>query len=326
LLLLALVHSAKKSGLTPNAFRRGVGLSLNSLVQAPRIETALARSAAQRLSALSGDRALGLHAIEEAAVGSFGLLEELVLNSKTWGAGLARLAQHFSLVDDSASIWIVDEGKKVRVLCQASDMVPVAEDMLLASLVLRARHYCGPQIHPLYVRSVFPRPEKLHEHERILRVPLYFDAPFTEVAFDKETLRMRHPGAIPGVSCLVEQFLSRSGRTGIVLDQTHAPRRSALTFREGVLAVRFCIEQGTVQLKDVAAVLGTSPRSLQRYLRQAGTTLSSLVESERSVFLATHAGRLSKSSVAGYLGYSDRRSLRRAQAQRHLRLKAELRD
>jgi AraC-like DNA-binding protein len=309
LLLLAIVDSAKKSGLTPNACRRGLGVSLNSLVQSPRIQTALARSAAQGLSALSGDAALGLHAVEQTAVGSFGLVEELVLNSKTWGSGLARFARHFSLVDGTASIRIVEVGSKVRVLCQATDMVPVAEDMLLASLVLRARHYCGPQAQPLYVCSVFPRPQKLTEHERILQVPLYFGAPYTEVAFDREVLELRHPDAIPGIAYLLERFLKRTGCVGATLDPTQEPEHGTPTFREGKLAVRFCIEQGTVQLKDVAKVMGTSPRSLQRYLRQEGTSLRELVESQRAEFLASHAGRLSKSSVAGYLGYSDRRSL-----------------
>jgi len=305
--------SAALCGLTAHAFRRGIGIPLVSLESSARVSTPLARIAAQHLSALVNDSALGLHAAEESPVGAFGLMEDLIQNSRTWGEGLQRFSRYFSLIDESASIHIVYEGSKLRVICEARDMVPVAEDLLFASLVLRARQYSGMQIRPLYMRSAFPQPHELREHERMLDAPIYFNGHCTELAFEREACEVRHPSAQPAVATLLESLLRGHSAADSLAEGPVVALPMTPILSEATLAVRLCLEQGSTQLRDVANVMGTSPRSLQRYLKQAGTSVRQLVERQRADFLATQADRLSKAGAASYLGYSDRRSLRRAQ-------------
>ncbi|MFZ5895589.1 MAG: AraC family transcriptional regulator ligand-binding domain-containing protein [Myxococcota bacterium] len=308
-----LVEPARKRGLSPQAFRRRLDVSLSSLESAARIPTPLARNAAQQMSLLVGDPLLGLNAIEEAPVGTFGLLEQLVQNSATWGQGLVRLTKYFSLVDEGASPHLTYTDSLVQVVCRGGNLVPVVEDLLIGSLALRAGQYWKGELSPIHVKSAHSRRGRPQEYERVIGAPVQFDSECTEIVFSRETLALRQPDANPMVAEVIEGLIS-GHLSPIVASRAEALLSRDLFMLEAELAVRLCIERGAVQLGDVARAMGTSPRSLQRHLRRANSSLRRLTTEVKARFLSDHGTSLSKAGMAGYLGYSDRRTLRRARA------------
>jgi AraC-like DNA-binding protein len=74
------------------------------------------------------------------------------------------------------------------------------------------------------------------------------------------------------------------------------------------------LELGPVQIADIAALAGTSARTLQRRLADEGTSLSDEIDSlrrDRALSLVT-GGRDPVGDIAADLGYSDQSSLSRA--------------
>jgi AraC-like DNA-binding protein len=266
------------------------------------------------VSELVDDPALGLHCAEEASTGAFGVIEKLLENSATLGEGMSRVARHFALLVSSAALQIECRGPHVHLLCHARDMVPVAEDLLVASLVLRVKHYLGEAIRPLYVRVTCSRPRDTSEYERIINSSIYFSGTQTELVFDRETFDLEIPGANPVLAEALEGMIARRAAPWTRPTRVEPPTAGYTFLLEVDLALGLCLENGGTQLHDLAAVMGTSPRSLQRHLRAAGSCFHHLVSEQRARFLAQHSGQLSKAGAARRLGYADRRSLRRAEA------------
>jgi AraC-like DNA-binding protein len=312
-LIRLLVDAGRRRGLSERTFKAEFGYSLAEFEKLSRVRSELAVRVWHGVSHLTGDPDLGLQAAEEAPVGAFGIFEDLIQSSATFAAGMKRFARYFSMFDGATTLRIEHRGNRVHLL-HFHKGVRAGHDLFVSAVCVRGRQYSEGQIRPLYVVNAHPRPKLLNEYERVVGAPVYFDGRRTEIVFDRDVFELALPRARPEVADLLESFVQRSIGNSPLESTARSSLPEAVGFvEEASLAVRFCLEQGRLQLAEVAAVMGTSPRSLQRHLNRKKLTLRALVEAHRARLAIAYANQ-SKASMARRLGYSERRSFRRAQA------------
>jgi len=167
----------------------------------------------------------------------------------------------------------------------------------MAELLVGFRAISGRDVVPRAVRFRHPAPADVREHEALFRTLLRFSAPHTEIEFEDRDLDAPLPHANETYFTIfraqVERALGRlPGKSGTAQD-VRAAAQAALS-------------SGQCTLAGTARALGTSERTLQRRLREEGTSFAELVDClRREMALEYLDKRLSVGEIAWLLGYSE---------------------
>jgi AraC-like DNA-binding protein len=228
--------------------------------------------------------------------------------SRTLGAALKRLDRYDRIVSDTLSVEIdtAPEASWVRVDVQSPlRAFRPAADARLAALVSICREISAAPLDLLTVRLPYRKPRHVVEYHEFFRAPIEFGALGTALlvkAKDLECPIAQCDETLGGyLDRLAEQLLTPVGHDDTVREQVRRFLWSELP-------------DGVPALDIVARRIGMSPRTLQRRLRDAGTTFNRLlVEFRRDAAPALlRDGRLAVSEVAFLLGYEDPSSFQRA--------------
>src|SRR5215510_1801611 len=210
--------------------------------------------------------ALGLRYGAEFRVREFGLVGYTMAFSRSVGAALNRLTRYDRILSETLAVTLDarDDATWVRV-----DVEPElrafrpAADFRLAALLAGCREIAAAPIAPLTVQMPYRRPADVHEYERFYRAPLEFGALGTAFLLRNEDLArpvVAADATLTGyLDQLAEQLLAALGGADTLRDQVRRLLWSELS-------------AGVPGLDDVGRVLGMSPRTLQRRLREEGTT------------------------------------------------------
>ncbi len=162
-------------------------------------------------------------------------------------------------------------------------------------LIDLVRTYAGARWTPDYLLTTAAPGSPKHEVEQIFRTNVSTGHAVTTIGFDAALLAATNRIAGPN-----------GGRDLAVADEPALPSRydsvGAIT---AVMAL--ALQEGAPRLEWVSAKLGTTPRTLQRKLAQAGTAYHAVLEDflrERSAHLVAHT-RAPITDIALELGYSD---------------------
>lgn len=319
-LLRIVVEAARRRGLSDRAFRRALGFSASTFETSRRVPIEIARQVWTQVPLLVDEPELGVLAAEEAGPGVYGFFTMLAECSATWGEAVERLAFIVSLANSAASLDVVHDSSTVAIVLNAPNGVRTGIDVWAASICLLTRARMGDDVSPLAVRYAFEGPRTTDAYRRVFGVPVAFGSPRTELIYARGIYDARVPQAHTELGKLLETFIRRgaeawAGAIGpaasVVTERTMHAGGSFLS--KVRLALQVCIEHGATQLSSVAVVMGVSPRSLQRHLREAGSSLRMLMIEQRAALVRTHEAVRTKAATARLLGYSDRRSFRRAQ-------------
>jgi AraC-like DNA-binding protein len=181
----------------------------------------------------------------------------------------------------------------------------MATECSFSLLVHCARHATGRQLAPARVQFAGPAPRSHRYLTESFGTPLVdFGADVPAMTFRQADLALPLLRADPILARIL-----RGAADEVMVAPEQVPRWVD-RFRE-VLAE--CVDNQTVHLGIAARRLHISPRTLQRFLEQEGTTWRAEVEAVRR----ERAARLlstghSRAQVAAQLGYADARALRRA--------------
>jgi AraC-like DNA-binding protein len=244
---------------------------------------------------------LALRLALETPLGSYPLLDYLVLSSRTVGEALQRLARHARLATTAVAFELETRASDVRLVYHASD-----DFFVQYSAALTVRHLRDEAAGPLAVEYIALQAPMgpLDEWQARLGSPARLEA-WTGVVFSHDAcaLPMRRADA------LLQSVLEQHAR------QVEARRAEPDV---GDLRVRRAIESGLatgeVTVTSVARSLALSTRTLQRRLAVEGTSFRGLLEDVRRVAAARHlsALRLSNAEVAYLLGFSELAAFQRA--------------
>jgi AraC-like DNA-binding protein len=156
----------------------------------------------------------------------------------------------------------------------------------------------GPGLHPVEAQFEHDAPASRAVHERVFRAPLRFGQSANRLIFANADLDRPHAAADPGLAMILERHIAELLRDpDAAEDAVQAVRRMIGT----------SLGQNKITIEHLAAGLGLTPRTLQRRLAEAGTSLRQLLREHRQAMAELHVGtgQRSQASIAEALGYSD---------------------
>lgn len=276
--ICALVAGARGLDLGPILGRHGIGPDVLADPLA-RVPHGLVVALWTELPERCGDPDLGLHAAEASQDLALDVLDYAAQSCVTVGQAMECMRRYIHILHDAARVRIETAGELGRYVQEfvCEPAVPRAFfEFILARWVLRLRRTCEG---PVPLRElVFPhaRPASLVEHERVLGLPLRFGAPHGAIVFDRELLERRLRVTVP--ISLDAEVLERRIEEMLASAPAAPDVVSAQKLRRLLTEL---LPSGPPGLDEVARRLGLSSRSLQRRLREAGTTFAQVVDATR---------------------------------------------
>lgn len=301
---LALMHLQRVTqlGLTRETLLREARLDERQ-VQDPdsRIPLAAVARLWRSLTKHVPDPAIGLRLGADARVREFGLVGYTMAFSNTVGSALRRLGHYSRIVSDALVVTLETEGEAtwLRIDVQpALRAFRLAADARLAAVLSACREIAAAPIAPLMVQLPYRRPPDVKDYETFFAAPLEFGALATAFLLRNDDLArpvvVADPTLTGYLDRLAEQALAALGSERTVRDRVRRVLWSELT-------------EAVPSLDRVASTLGVSARTLQRQLREEGTSfVGALTELRKEMAPALlRDGRLAVSEVAFLLGYED---------------------
>lgn len=292
-----LVWAAAEEGLDATHWQRQLG-SLHRDVD--RLPLAAFSELWRSLLAQTDDPLLGLRLGARFRLGRYGLVEFLLLNARTVRDALSLSADYWRLViDEEKQLRLVDGEHGPRLLIEPRVMHPPAAfdmDMMygvrMLSLLL-GRPVDGLGI-SLGLAHALPRAAAAGDYRRLFGC---------EVAFDQRCYWMEVPEALAEQPLAGHPVIIQAVAAQAQLQLRLLDRPQALAERVSQL-----IELGAVDVKRVAEQLHLGVRSLQRRLKDEGTSFGELRDSalRRRAERLLAEPRMALKEVAYFLGYEER--------------------
>lgn len=254
---------------------------------------------------ITSDEAIGLHVVDHVDVAKLSLFTYMASTSATAREAHQRSTRYVRIAHDALEVELREE--EGRTLCRThfrgwkSD--PAVADYAVGLIVKLA-----PLVveQPLAITACFEhsKPAYASEYDRILAVPVRFDAPFNGIS-GEGNLDAPLPNADATLCAILEE---------------HAAELLAKvpTIQSFADQVRYRIAQalpdGDPTAEGVACSLGMSARTLRRRLREAGSSHQQLLDQVRSELAHRALGRpgVSMGEIAYLLGFSDTSAFHKA--------------
>jgi AraC-like DNA-binding protein len=303
LTLRVLVDALARAGGRPALLLRRIGVPADVLrhIDARIPFDALLR-AWELAPKMVGDDAFGLRLAASARRGSFGMLEYAARASDTLGDALDRRVRYQPVLHDRARFTVACAGERATIFMRIADLPSGAprhfNEAIIAALLRLAREMTGFELTPHEVAFQHPAPAALHEHRRVLRVPLYFGAPQNHIVVQRSVLELPLREADPALAAVLDHSMDRA------LERT--PTLSGIALCRELVASQIGAG-GQPTVSYIARELSLSQRSLQRVLSENGLTFREVVDDVRkeiAIAWASHTDEQA-SQIAYRLGYAD---------------------
>jgi AraC-like DNA-binding protein len=299
---LAILRHAQARGLDTAKVLAMAGLAREDLANPDgRIPLPKLVATWQAVISLTGDELLGLRVGASMTVRQLGLMGYSMAHSGTLREACRRGARYSRIMQEAAVAVFEEDEETGRFRV---DPVPVLDalrhpvDARLAIMVAVSREMTGAHIEPVEVSFPYPEPSDTRTYREFFRAPLIFDCPYSQVSVRRRDLDRTLVSADPDLAAymdhLASEVLASLGREGSLVEQT---RRAIWADLSG----------GQVSLEAIAERLGMGPRSLQRRLRELGTSFREVLEALRHemAIQLLHDRRVAVYEIAFLLGYSD---------------------
>jgi len=260
---------------------------------------------------LSGDPDFGLHMAEwvsQSPEDHFDLLAYAVRSCATLGEHYKRMGRYVRLIHEGMFLSLEVEQDAARLMHGLVDnTIPPRHPMecMLALAVLQGRRAVGEDFAPREVRFAHAAPAQVSEQERLFRAPVRYGCPRSELVLDHAHLsqpqRYAEPRLLEVLDRQLEELLSR-------LPQARSfPGRVRSHMANHLL-------DGEPTVSAVAAKLQMSSRSLQRRLKDEGTSFAMLLADLRRELALCHLQdpQNTISEVAFLLGFTEVSAFHRA--------------
>ncbi|MBC8156504.1 MAG: AraC family transcriptional regulator [Bacteroidetes bacterium] len=314
LLVLNMLAYATQRNVDPKQLCRLAGIDLADLKQGGPVRLTPKQFTDLWLNAvhLSHDPLFGLHFGESLQLAALGIVGELIQNSRTIGEALTHAASFTALITDLTTMNIshTDQTFTVGFVPNADRRTaasPVFRQLMDLFMALVLHEVNGLVLAKITPQAVYMPIDGAHrrEYERVLRCAALTSADTWSMVFDN---RYWNEPVLTANYELQGLLLQKAGTMTNTLSTTG-------NFREHIgnfLLVNAYL--GVPSLETVAANLSTSPRSLQRKLREEGVTYQQVADTVRKS-LALHylkAGRQPVKEIAHILGYNELSAFARA--------------
>jgi AraC-like DNA-binding protein len=305
-----IINSAARHGVSAQSLCGSVKLD-PAIVGDPdeRIPFAQLVALYEQAARLTGDDAFGLHLGESIDPKVFDALGYVAMNSPTLGGAIERVARYHSIWTDGATVHLEAAGTNAKIIYRYSDLTMKHcrqdTEMTFAAFTSLSRLITKPDWSPMEVKFKHAAPADTSEHSRIFRAPVSFGNPNNEFILDSAALALPVVRADPGLCAVLdrhaEELLARY------------PREDTLTDRVRI-RIKEELNGGDASLDRVAEQLGMSGRTLQRKLKDHGTSHQELLDQMRKDLAMRYLEEpdMAICEVAYLLGFSESSALHRA--------------
>ncbi|MEW6497266.1 MAG: helix-turn-helix domain-containing protein, partial [Cyanobacteriota bacterium] len=176
---------------------------------------------------------------------------------------------------------------------------------IVANMVLNAQRMTGLDVAPLKVGFQHQQPEDVSAYQRLFRSPLAFEQSVNFVIVDARVLKQPLLKSDPGLCAVLdrhaEDLLAKLPRQESIVDSVRQEISAGL-------------RGGDPGLDAIANKLGIAPRTLQRKLKEAGTSHQELLDEMRrelSIYYLQERD-MAVCEVAFLLGFSETSAFHRA--------------
>jgi len=302
---------AESFGVARNALLRGAHLRARDLADPDnRVPVSATRDLWRTIVARVPDPALGLKIGRSIKIRELGLVGYSMLNSSTLGDALHRIARYLHIITEALESRLVSDHDGARLITVGDARLHALRhpvDCRLAILLNVTREITGAHIVPLEVEFPYNRPIHIADYRATFgRAALAFDRPRESIKFRARDVA--RPVIAPDVTLaayldqLAEQVLRSLGeRRGTSVEAT-------------ARAVWARLSSGKPNLHQTAIAMGISSRTLQRRLKEHGTSFDLVLDDLRREQSASllHDRSLAVDEVAFLLGYSEPSTFYRA--------------
>ena len=198
------------------------------------------------------------------------------------------------------------EACQISFVGQGNELPVASEgyDAALSLMTTTLRSIASEPIVPLYVEFCYPEPPELLAYETAFNAPLRFAGEQFRLCIEQPALDLPLMFANPSMVSDHEKQLA---------DAINALDDAPLSNRVSQFIGRQ-LPSGEPSVNQVARALHLSPRTLQRHLRQEGTSFRSLLDEVRKTLALEYAADPTKQlqEITFLLGFSDHSNFYRA--------------
>ncbi len=305
-----LVYKALRSyGVDPEPLFRKAGIDYSeaSLPEA-RLPSARLYELHRLSVELTGDPCFGLKVAEQMQPANLHGLGFAWLASDSLLDALERLVRFSTLINNVARLRLERTEQTIELVAYDLDRLPNYPDSVvdttMAVFLRMCRITAGSIINPVRIDLSHPRPACASEFDRVFCAPIEFNAADNRLCFDRRTVEESLPTANPELARINDQaiidYLARFDRNNI-----------SLQIRTRIIEQ---LPAGTPRQPHIARELNISLRSMQRKLKDEGTSFNELIDSTRRE-LAMHYIRETHrplGEISYLLGFSEPSNFTRA--------------
>lgn len=258
---------------------------------------------------LTKDEAFGLRLGWSSPTTAMPLVGRLIVASETLGQGLARVIAYYRVFNDVHPLELAHDGDDVvvRVLSRGAPLKVPSQgiEFAFAWFLAVAGHAAKARATFEAVSFEHPAPEDPSIHESILGCTPTFAAGETSFRAARSLFERRHAAPDPHLVELLESHASALLAT--------LPPRAPTSARVRALLGEL-LPRGDANIELAAEALRLTPRTLQRKLKDEGTSFTDLVDELRCALAKEHlrAQALSIAEIALLVGFSDQSTFHRA--------------
>lgn len=312
-LVHVLLKYAALSGGDARAICERVGLDPSALNEAQaRIDLTLFDALWTEIARSLSDPDFGLHLAEwsRQAVGGGDVLSAVMMNSRTIGDAMRKLARYHDLATDGVRLELVQQGELFLYAWYPThaDMPPNRHyaEAILGMLVISLRNLTENQMQFHEIRFRHRRPKDLSLHQRILGAPLAFEQPRNELVIRSQEIERPIFLANPALLERLEQFAQEQ------LADLYSPH----TWADRVVQIiaKMLLGGDKPAINTIAYELAISARQLQNKLKQEGVTYRALLDQVRKEIALGYLNKPGATicDIAFLLGFSEQSAFNHA--------------
>ncbi len=248
---------------------------------------------------LTGDRQLALRIATATPAGAFGIVEYVCRSAPTLGDALRQWVRYLNLLDDAVTVALVVEGDRacLRVERESEAPAPASHELCWALVAKYARELSAVPFRLLAVELAHPAPGDVAPYRAWFEAPVVFDAERTQLVLPAAALEATLVSADPALLAILSRAADELGKK-----TASDPLITAQVKR--VLHEALRTDDAHVDL--VAKRLGLTGRSLQRRLKDEGTSFQDLREDVRRELAQRYLdGGLAIAEISFLLGFSE---------------------
>jgi AraC-like DNA-binding protein len=305
LLVRPLVTAVGAAGL--DAFWAATGLTPQLVADDDARISAPQRSAAwAEALRLTGDPLLPLQIAAALPAGAFGIVEHVCRAAPTLGEALRQWVRYLGLLDDTVTVDLeVEEDRALlRVLRDSEAPAPASHELSWALVARFARERSAVPFRPIAVELAHSGPDDVAPHRAWFEAPVAFGAGATQLVLPRDALAARLVPADPAPLAILARAADELAKQAAAdPPMTQQVKR----------ALPDALRSDDAQVESMAKQLGATVRSLQRRLKDEGTSFQVVREDVRRMLAQRYLDDgLALAEISFLLGFSDPSAFSRA--------------